>query len=91
MKRFAERFADLSARLSPLCLGLDPSEDLFRAWDLPNDVAGLRTFCGRVLEAAYGTVALIKPQVGYLERFGPQGMVELAHVTTQIRAWTRSD
>lgn len=86
MASFAERFADLSIHRSPLCLGLDPSPELLRHWGLAEDPAGLRSFCGRVLEAADGLVAVIKPQSGFFERFGPEGMAELAAVNAQIRS-----
>ncbi|MFE0754161.1 orotidine-5'-phosphate decarboxylase [Inquilinus sp. NPDC058860] len=86
MASFAERFADLSTHRSPLCLGLDPSPELLRHWGLADDPAGLRSFCGRVLEAADGLVAVIKPQSGFFERFGPAGMAELAAVNAQIRS-----
>jgi orotidine-5'-phosphate decarboxylase len=86
MASFAERFADLSIHRSPLCLGLDPSAPLLRHWGLADDAAGLRSFCGRVLEAADGLVAVIKPQTGFFERFGPAGMAELAAVNAQIRS-----
>lgn len=86
MASFAERFADLSIHRSPLCLGLDPSPELLRHWDLADDPDGLRRFCGRVLEAADGLLAVIKPQSGFFERFGPAGMAELAAVNAQIRA-----
>jgi len=85
MASFAQRFADLSARRSPLCLGLDPSEELFRTWGLTNDIAGLRRFCRTTLEAAGELVAVIKPQTGFFERFGPAGMAELAATVAQIQ------
>jgi orotidine-5'-phosphate decarboxylase len=85
MVSFAERFADLAIRRSPLCLGLDPSQELLKHWGLADDPAGLRSFCSRVLEAADGLVAVIKPQSGFFERFGPDGMAELAAVNAQIR------
>jgi orotidine-5'-phosphate decarboxylase len=86
MASFAERFADLSIHRSPLCLGLDPSAELLRHWGLTDDPAGLRSFCSRVLEAADGLVAVIKPQSGFFERFGPDGMAELAATNAQIRS-----
>ncbi|MGK9230842.1 orotidine-5'-phosphate decarboxylase [Inquilinus limosus] len=86
MASFAERFADLSIDRSPLCLGLDPSAELLQHWGLADDPAGLRTFCSRVLEAADGLVAVVKPQSGFFERFGPDGMAELASACAQIRS-----
>lgn len=85
MASFAERFADLSARRSPLCLGLDPSEELFRRWGLANDIAGLRRFCRTALEAAGELVAVIKPQTAFFERFGAAGMAELAAAVAQVQ------
>lgn len=85
MASFAERFADLSASRSPLCLGLDPSEELFRRWGLANDIACLRRFCRTALEAAGELVAVIKPQTAFFERFGAAGMVELAAAVAQIQ------
>lgn len=85
MMSFAERFVHLSQRRSPLCLGLDPSEELFRIWGLSNDLDGLRSFCRKVLEAAEDNIAVIKPQAGFFERFGPKGVVELADANIQIR------
>jgi len=86
MASFAQRFADLSASRSPLCLGLDPSEELFRTWGLANDIAGLRRFCRTTLEAAGELVAVIKPQTAFFERFGAAGMAELAAAVAQIQA-----
>lgn len=86
MPTFAERFATLSAERSPLCLGLDPSEEVFDQWGLASDAGGLRRFCAAVLEAVADQVAVVKPQTAFFERFGPAGMAELAAVTAQLRA-----
>ena len=86
MLSFAERFTTLAEARSPLCLGLDPSADMFRAWGLADNAEGLRRFCATVLEAADDRLAVIKPQSGFFERFGPVGMAELARASAQIRA-----
>lgn len=86
MSSFAQRFAEISAHRSPLCLGLDPSRELFDLWGIANDAEGLRTFCARVLEAAGELVAVVKPQAGFFERFGAEGMTELAAAAAQVRA-----
>lgn len=83
---FAERLAPLIADRSPLCLGLDPSAELVAAWGLENDAEGLRRFCGTVLEAADGRVAVIKPQAGFFERLGAVGSTELARAVGGIQA-----
>jgi len=86
MPSFVERFSTLSEARSPLCVGLDPSAEMFDAWGLEHDAEGLRRFCDAVLEAAGDRVAVIKPQSGFFERFGPAGMAELARSSAQIRA-----
>jgi orotidine-5'-phosphate decarboxylase len=86
MASFVERFIDLASHRSPLCLGLDPSEELLGLWGRENDAEGLRRFCGSVLEAADDLVAVVKPQMGFFERLGPKGLNELAVATAQIRS-----
>lgn len=85
MLSFAERFADLASARSPLCLGLDPSAEVFARWGLESDAAGLRRFCGTVLEAVGDSLAVVKPQAAFFERFGPAGMTQLAEVAAQLR------
>ncbi len=86
MQSFAERFSVLADARSPLCLGLDPSADLMRAWGLNDDSEGLRRFCGTVLEAADERLAVIKPQAGFFERHGALGMAEMARAVAGVRA-----
>ena len=85
MADFAERLIQLVQVRSSLCLGLDPSADLMKLWGLGDDVEGLKRFCGTVLDAADGTVSVVKPQAGFFERFGPEGMAELGRVVGRIR------
>ncbi|HEY5072676.1 MAG TPA: orotidine-5'-phosphate decarboxylase [Caulobacteraceae bacterium] len=85
MTGFAQRFLQLAGERSPLCLGLDPSAELIRAWGLDDDAEGLRRFCEISLEAAGDRVAAFKPQSAFFERFGPRGLGELARVTARIR------
>lgn len=74
---FEAAFQQVGDTISPFCLGIDPAPGLLAAAGLANDIAGLRTFCERLLDAAKGLVSVIKPQVAYFERFGPDGFVEL--------------
>lgn len=85
MPDFAQRFFDLALARSPLCVGLDPSRELFDQWSLTHDAEGLRRFCGAVLEAAGDRVAVFKPQSGFFERFGPDGMTQLARSVAAVR------
>lgn len=85
-RSFAERFGHLARARSPLCLGLDPSEDLILHWGLDDTVEGMRRFCGTVLEAAGDQIAVVKPQCGFFERRGPGGMQILANAITQAKS-----
>jgi orotidine-5'-phosphate decarboxylase len=86
MKRFADRYLELSRARSPLCLGLDPSRDLLGHWGLNDDAEGLRRFCDTVLDAAGERVAVVKPQAGFFERLGPAGLSEMAAAVARVRA-----
>src|SRR3954471_3928806 len=83
---FAQRFAALRAQRGPFCLGLDPSPELLLAWDLADDIWGLRDFCNRVIDAAAQQVSVIKPQSAYFERFGAAGLEVLSDIIGSIHA-----
>jgi orotidine-5'-phosphate decarboxylase len=85
MKSFVRRFSQLADERSPLCLGLDPSRELIRDWELSDDADGLRRFCGVVMQAAADRIAVVKPQSGFFERLGPPGLSELARAVATIR------
>lgn len=85
MTTFPDRFAEIARARSPLCIGLDPSDALLTQWALPVDASGLRTFCGRVLDALDDLVSVVKPQAAFFERFGPEGMTELKSATARIK------
>ena len=74
---FEAAFQRIGDDISPFCLGIDPAPGLLTAAGLPNDKAGLRIFYERLLESTQGLVSVVKPQVSYFERFGPDGLVEL--------------
>jgi orotidine-5'-phosphate decarboxylase len=83
---FAVRLQALAAVRSPLCIGIDPSSELLQGWGLPLSAVGVGRFCAIVMEAAGDRVAVVKPQVAFFERFGPDGMRELQSVVATIRA-----
>lgn len=85
MSNFAKRFLELAEKRSPLCIGIDPSVELLRQWKLPLDANGLGKFCDLVIEAADELVAVVKPQSAFFERFGPDGLRELARIVQNIR------
>jgi orotidine-5'-phosphate decarboxylase len=74
---FGDRVGQAVRRLGSACAGIDPSAELLRAWDLNDDVEGLRTFGAICVEAFAGTVAVIKPQVAFFERHGSAGLAAL--------------
>lgn len=69
-KTFGERLVAAGAERGRLCVGIDPHAHLLQAWGLNNDVDGLRTFARTCVEAFADTVAVVKPQVAFFERFG---------------------
>lgn len=69
----------------PLCVGIDPHEALLRAWGLAVDAVGVRAFGLRVVEAAAGRVGVVKPQIGFFERFGSAGYAALEDVLVAAR------
>ena len=82
---FAERVAAAAASTGPLCVGIDPSEDLLAQWGLPDSADGLRTFGLRCVEAFADVVPVVKPQVAFFERLGAAGIAALESVMAAAR------
>lgn len=74
MKSFAQRFLQLADSRSPFCLGIDPTPQLLKAWDLPHTAEGLAQMCEIVATAAEDLLAIVKPQIAFFERFGSRGI-----------------
>jgi orotidine-5'-phosphate decarboxylase len=83
---FAARFAAVRARYGPLVWGLDPSGELLDAWGLGDCADGLDRFADIMLEAAAGTVGLVKPQSAFYERHGWRGIRTLQRLVADARA-----
>jgi orotidine-5'-phosphate decarboxylase len=83
---FGARLADAMDAHGPLCVGIDPHASLLRAWDLRDDVDGLREFSLRVVDALGGKVAAFKPQAAFFERHGSRGLAVLEEVIAAARA-----
>ena len=83
---FQQRFLALAKERSPLCVGIDPSAEALADWGLPDDVAGLRAFCDRLVEACAPLVAAMKPQGAFFERHGPDGMAVLRDTVAAAKA-----
>lgn len=83
---FGSRLQKAVAARGRLCVGIDPHEALLRQWGLGVDAAGVREFGLRTVDAAASTVAVVKPQVSFFERFGAAGYAALEEVMAAARA-----
>jgi orotidine-5'-phosphate decarboxylase len=70
----------------PLVWGLDPAGDVLDRWGLGDTPDGLDRFVDVVVEAAVGTVGLVKPQAAFYERHGWRGMRSLSRLIKDVRA-----
>jgi orotidine-5'-phosphate decarboxylase len=61
---------------APLCVGLDPLPDKIPALfgDARSDPRAVARFCEAMLERIAGKCAAIKPQLGFFEPYGPEGV-----------------
>jgi orotidine-5'-phosphate decarboxylase len=82
---FAKRFAATRSVFGPLVFGVDPSRALLTSWGVGDSADGLDRFVDIVLEAAVGTVGLIKPQAAFYERHGWQGFRSLSRLIAEAR------
>ena len=74
---FGEKLLNAASTRGRLCVGIDPHESLLTSWGLPVNVDGLAEFSRACVEAFADTVALVKPQVAFYERFGSAGFAIL--------------
>jgi orotidine-5'-phosphate decarboxylase len=83
---FADRFDSVRCRFGPLVWGLDPSGVLLDLWGVGDNPDGLDRFVDIVLEAATGTVGIVKPQSAFYERQGWRGIRSLTRLCADARA-----
>ncbi|MEO7348610.1 MAG: orotidine-5'-phosphate decarboxylase [Terrimesophilobacter sp.] len=83
---FGQQLHDAITAHGPLCVGIDPHPFLLHEWGLPDSPSGVRDFGLRVVEAAVGRVAIVKPQVAFFERHGSSGYAALETVMNAARA-----
>ncbi|MEX1079166.1 MAG: orotidine-5'-phosphate decarboxylase [Homoserinimonas sp.] len=86
MTSFGSRLAAGAQEHGQLCVGIDPHAWLLDEWRLADSAAGARDFGLRVVEAAAGQVAVVKPQVAFYERFGSAGYAALEGVLAAARS-----
>ena len=82
---FGARLRVAMDELGPLCAGIDPHPGLLAHWGLDETVQGLETFAMTCVEAFAGTVAVVKPQSAFFERFGSAGVAVLERTLTGLR------
>ena len=76
--------AAMDAR-GPLCAGIDPHAALLTSWGLPDTVEGLERFSLAAAAALAPSVAAVKPQSAFFERFGSRGIAVLEEVVRTCR------
>jgi orotidine-5'-phosphate decarboxylase len=84
--RFGMRLAAAVAARGPLCVGIDPHRELLIEWGVGDDLDGLRRFTDAAVEALAGSVAVLKPQMAFYERFGSRGLAVLEEAVARARA-----
>lgn len=86
MRPFGARLRAAIDAHGPLCAGIDPHPGLLRDWGLPASAAGLERFCLTAVQAFAGTVAAVKPQAAFFERYGARGVAVLERVVGDLRS-----
>ncbi len=71
---------------SQVCVGIDPHASLLAAWRLPDTADGAREFSLGVVDELAGSVAALKPQSAFYERFGSAGIAILEETLALARA-----
>ena len=82
---FGARLSDALADRGRFCAGIDPHPALLDQWGLTDSVNGLEKFSMTAVEALAGTVAVVKPQSAFFERFGSRGIAVLEQVVGGAR------
>jgi len=83
---FALRMQAALTEYGPLCVGVDPHDEILREWDLPVSADGARELGMRAIDAATGTVGFVKVQASFFERFGAAGFTALERLLAASRA-----
>ena len=82
---FGDRLTRAMEDRGRFCAGIDPHPALLDAWGLTDSVNGLEKFALTAVEALAGTVAVVKPQSAFFERFGSRGVAVLEKVVEGCR------
>ena len=82
---FGARLRVAMDELGPLCAGIDPHPGLLAHWGLDETIQGLERFAMTCVDAFAGTVAVVKPQSAFFERFGSAGVAVLERTLAGLR------
>ncbi|WP_306320651.1 MULTISPECIES: orotidine-5'-phosphate decarboxylase [unclassified Streptomyces] len=85
LEPFGARLRRAMDERGPLCVGIDPHAALLSSWGLNDDIAGLESFTRACVEAMADTVAVVKPQMAFFERFGSRGVAVLERAVADLR------
>ncbi|QAY74992.1 orotidine-5'-phosphate decarboxylase [Agromyces protaetiae] len=82
---FGARLEQAFTERGRLCVGIDPHAGLLDQWGLDDSADGVREFGLRVVDAAFGRVGIVKPQISFFERHGAAGYAALERVLARAR------
>ncbi|SOD73691.1 orotidine-5'-phosphate decarboxylase [Jatrophihabitans sp. GAS493] len=85
MTSFGARLDEALNARGSLCAGIDPHAGLLASWGLADDVASLERFSMSCVEAFGDSVAVVKPQSAFFERFGSAGVAVLERTVAGLR------
>ncbi|MCJ7826734.1 MAG: orotidine-5'-phosphate decarboxylase [Demequinaceae bacterium] len=80
MMGFGQQLALSMDEFGPLSVGIDPSPEMLSHWGLPDTAEGALTFGQAVVEACDRSVAAVKIQIAFFERYGARGIAALEQV-----------
>ncbi len=86
VRHAGDALAGGAARFGPLCLGLDPHPTMIPARFGPPGPRAARDLCLAALEAVGDAVGIVKPQMAFFERWGPEGLQALGEVCAAARS-----
>ncbi len=77
---FSDRLIAATREFGPLCVGIDPHEDLLPDLFGPVGPQAATRWGLAIIERCKGRVGVVKPQSGLFERWGSKGMIALEKV-----------
>lgn len=85
-RTFGQRLGEQFAQGRRLCVGIDPHSFALEKWSLPDSAAGAEEFGNRIIDAAHGRAAAVKPQIAFFERYGAAGFHVLERLLERARS-----